>query len=159
VDPDVLPVDPREALRRRQQRAVEAKRKAEAERGQFHTDLRAICRKPGEKAGPEIEELCKRYGMDVDPTIQETATKMLNGPAAGVDRPVRIYLLRALGFSEPAILDDIVRNQGRFEDGTARGGARSKVDVTLRSAILLLSYPPTRVASPKRPASTSRAAR
>jgi hypothetical protein len=84
---------------------------------------------------------------------------MLNGPAAGVDRPVRINLLRSLGYSEPAILDDILRNQGRFEDGTARGGARSKLELMHRSALLLLSYPPTRVASPRRLAPTTRAAR
>jgi hypothetical protein len=159
VDPDVLPVDPREARRRRDLRVVEARRKAEADRGRFHAELRAICRKPGEKAVPEIDELCKKYGMDVDPAIKSQAARLLEVSAAGAGREVRINLLRSLGFSEPVILHDIFESQGRWDNKATRGGPRSKEQVMYQSALLLLGYPPTRVASPSRPVSTTRAAR
>jgi hypothetical protein len=97
--------------------------------------------------------------MDIDPAIQSKATRLLNGAAAGVDRPVRINLLRSLGFSESLILKDIAGIIGTHHDGTARGGPRSNSEITYQSALLLLGYPPTRVATPSRPVSTSRAAR
>jgi hypothetical protein len=159
VDPGVLPVDPREARARRARRLAEARMKTEADRGQFHAELRAICRRSAEKAGPQIEALCARYGTEVDPKLKEDAARLLSGPAAGVDRPVRINLLRALGYPESLILMDIAKILGTHQDGTARGGARSSDDITYQSALLLLSYPPTRVASPSRPVSTTRSAR
>jgi hypothetical protein len=159
VDPDVLPVDPREAKARRARRLAEARLKIEADRGKFHAELRAICRRSAEKAGPQIEALCATYGTELDPKIKQDAKRLLNGPAAGVDRPVRINMLRSLGFSESLILIDISEVLLAHEDGTSRGGARSKDEITYQSAKLLLSYPPTRVATPPRPLSTTRAAR
>lgn len=156
VDPSILPVDPREARRRREARVVEARRKAEADRGRFHAELRAICRKSRERAGPEIDALCKEYGMDVDPAIMAEATRLLKGPAAGATRSVRINLLRALGFSEPVILHDLIDIQGRYESRATRGGPRSPEEVMVRAAILLLGCPPNRVASPSRSVSAIR---
>ena len=66
--------------------------------------------------------------MEVDPRSQAaSALRMLSGPAAGADRPVRINLLRSLGFPEPAILDDIFRTSGQVR-GRRRpaDGARSE---------------------------------
>ncbi|WP_435005991.1 hypothetical protein P12x_003693 [Tundrisphaera lichenicola] len=156
VDPSILPVDPKEARRLRQQRVAEVKRKAEADRGRFHAELRAICRKSRERAGPEIDALCKKYGMEVDPALLSEATRLLKGPAAGATRAVRINLLRSLGFSEPVILHDLIDIQGRFESRATRGGPRTPEEVMVRAAILLLGYPPNRVASPSRSVSAIR---
>ena len=135
---------------------MEARHKAEDDRVQFHADLRAICLKLKSKAGPEIAELCKRYGTDVDPEAKVRATRALNVSAAGADRPVRINLLRSLGFPESLILLDLFGNQGRWESRATRGGARSADDIMYRSALILLGHPPGRVASATRPVSSTR---
>jgi len=157
VDPEVLPPDPKRAIQLRLRRIVEAKRQADVDRVQFHAELAAICRRQGDRAAPAIQELCLKYGNEVEPAIKQQAAKMLGqkGIAAGVSRPVRINLLRKQGFPEPAVLLDIFEQDMRLltTDGktlskAVRGGPRSMDEVFCLAAQMLLNNPPWRAATP-----------
>jgi len=158
VDPDVLPPDPRQARQARLRRIAEDKRRAEADRAQFHADLAAICRRSGARSAPLIDELCVRYGTDVDPSVKQDAVKMLGktGVAAGAARPVRINLLRSLGFPESLILNDLFEIDSRWASKVDRNGPKSREEMVYRSALLLLAYPPRTAATPTPVPATTR---
>lgn len=158
VDPELLPPDPKLARLRRLQRVAEAKQQAEDDRGQFHTELRAICLKSGVRSAREIDKLCQRYNTEVEASIKARAVRLLGkaGSYEGAGRAVRINLLRSLGYPETAVLGDLMDNQRLWESDTARNGVRSQEEAVYRAAILLLNYPPNRVATATRPVSRAR---
>ena len=158
VDPDLLPPDPRLARVRQMQRLAEAIRKAEEDRSRFHADLAKVCKKFGERSGPEIKKLFDRYENQVEPAAQKKAALLLGktGMFVGADRASRIALLRNVGFPEPAILVDIYEQVGKDQSKAVRGGLNSNSEVMYYSALYLLKNPP-RVVNPSRPASSARA--
>ena len=158
VDADVLPPDPRIARQQRLQRASEVRKKVEADRGKFHADLAEIVRRQGDRGAGSILQLCQEYGVEVDPEARRRVTKLLGeyGIYVGASRPVRINLMRAEGFPETAILNDIFDVDTRhFVDKTkadkgfskaVRGGPRSIEEAYCAAARTLLNYPPRRTA-------------
>jgi len=156
VDPDLLPPDPRKARFDRQRRAIEAKRRAEAERFQFHAELAAIAKKLGRKAAPAIHKLSEDYKQEIPAASVQQAVKALERMYAGADSSERINLLRSLGFPETAVLDDLFNIEIRHEGKAIRNGP-SKDELYIRSALILLAHPPNRLSSNARSASTPRA--
>jgi hypothetical protein len=151
VDDAIMPPDPRLARVRQQERVSEAVKKVEKDRVDFHNELRELCRIARVNYLKEVEELSLSYGMQVDPKIKKLATDMMgkNGRYAGVDRPTRIDVLRAIGFPETLILEDIYVNYevGRIGE---RNGPRNKSDAMYRSMLFLLRYAPGQKAAASR---------
>ena len=149
VDPDLLPPDPREARLRQAQRRVEALRKVEDERTRFHAEVRALCKKFGEDAGPEIRDLSKNFDSRVEPLAEKRAVQLLgkSGAFAGADRRTRIELLRSLGYPEPVILGDLFDHYEKRLIGE-RDGPQSPGEAFYRSALVLLRHPPHAASRP-----------
>jgi hypothetical protein len=114
--------------------------RTQAERIQFHEDLRRVLSELGNNAGPEIKALCERYGRDMPAEVERAATVRLNRLAAGVKRERRIALMRVHGFPEAMILDDLAKELDPTR-GT-RGGPRNHNEVRVFAARILLKYPP-----------------
>jgi hypothetical protein len=114
--------------------------RTQAERVRFHEDLRRVLNELGSDAGPEIKALCERYGRDMPAGVEKAATLALNRSAAGAKREVRIARMRAHGFPEAMILDDLAREVDSTRN--TRGGPRNSNDVRVIAARLLLRYPP-----------------
>ena len=164
--PTSCPPDPREAQRPPSSSgSSRPRRKAEADRGQFHAELRAICRKSGDEGRPGDRRALRAVRHGARPADQEAGDRgSSSGPAdAGSTAPVRINLLRSLGFPEPVILDDIFDEFGPIEDGISPRtgpGPRTRPDVPRRpcscSAIPPPAAPPRRAdparLGPPRPA-------
>ncbi len=146
VDPDLLPPDPRLARVRKAERVAEARRQADAERAEFHAQLRKICARSGIKSGPAIKELIERYATKPDEAQIKQAVKYLNGRAAGAGKAARIALLRSLGFGESYVLGDLIENDSRWQDKGARNGPRTQGELAYYAALYLLNYPPNRPA-------------
>ncbi len=149
VDPDLLPPDPREARLRQAQRRAEALRKVEDERTRFHVEVRALCKKFGEDAGPEIRDLSKNFDSRVEPLAEKRAVQLLgkSGPFVGADRRTRIELLRSLGYPEPVILGDLFDHYEKRLIGE-RDGPQSPGEAFYRSALVLLRHPPQAASRP-----------
>ncbi len=158
VDPDLLPPDPRKARFDRRRRAIEARRRAEADRFQFHAELAAITKKYGRKAAPAIHKLAQDYEQEIPAASLEQAHKALGdkGMYAGANTSERINLLRKLGFPETAVLGDIFDLEGRYESKGARN-ARTKDEIYVQSALILLNHPPNRLSTSARPVSVPKA--
>ncbi len=156
VDPELLPPDPRLARERRSRWLVQARQQVEVDRVRFHSELRALCRKLGPDGGEQIVALCKQYGTDVAPQVKEQARRLLEHSAAGAGVPVRINLLRSLGYPEGAILADIFANGIRHLGKASREGPGSDDAMMYRAALTLLSQPPNRPAAASRPVSAPR---
>jgi hypothetical protein len=143
MDPDLLPPDPKLARLSRLEHGSEIRRQVDAERNIFHAELRAICKKYSKKSGPWISELCTQFHADVDPTTKKKAAKMLNLAGAGGDWSRRVQVLRSLGLPEAVILYDINDFVAKKTIGEV-GGPRDMNEALYRSALILLSHPPTR---------------
>jgi hypothetical protein len=143
VDPDLLPPDPRLAKVRQQERVVEAGKQVEADRVRFHNELREICRIARDDYIKEVIELSTRYGMQVDPKIKKLAGQLFgqSGRYAGSDRQTRIDVLRAIGYPETLVLEDIFTTYEKGRIGE-RNGPRNVSDAMHRSILFLLRYAP-----------------
>ncbi len=121
VDPDLLPPDPRLARVRQQQRLAEAIRQIELDRVRFHADLKLVCKNFPDRGPRELKELFKRYSTQLEPASKALAIKLLgkSGQFAGADRATRIDVLRASGYPESVILDDIFISYEKSRIGTA----------------------------------------
>ncbi len=157
VDPDLLPPDPRLARARKAERIAAARQAVEAERAEFHAELRRICLRSGVRSGPAIDDLCERYPAAPDPAMMEQVGKLLGttGRFVGASRSTRIGLLRSRGFSEAAILRDLIEHDGEHlltdkGNGISRNGPRNQGEVAYHSALYLLGHPPTRPVAPDR---------
>ncbi len=116
-------------------------KKAADDRVPFHDELHRILLQLGNDAGPEIKNLCDRYGQKTHPDIEKVVTHTLNRSGAGFDRDVKIKTLRKQGLPEPMILDILARDLDKQIRGK-RGGPRDRNGVRVRAALLLLNYPP-----------------
>jgi hypothetical protein len=148
VAPGVLPPDPRLARIRQQQRLAEIMQLNEADRARFHADLKQICRSYSKNWPQEMGDLNKRYATELEPAIKKQAVHLLGqtGAFAGADRETRIDVLRAIGFPEPMILEDVFTTyeQSRI---SMRDGPRNGDEAMYRAALYLLKHPPGRRAS------------
>ncbi len=106
------------------------------ERRQFLEELRMTLKVYGRKAGPQIEELSLRAGRDEDPVKLKRAYRVI-GSGRGTQQS-KVLQLRALGVSESVILD-FLANELNHDLG-ARNGPRSRNDVWIHAARLLLDY-------------------
>ncbi len=161
VDPEILPPDPKLARVRQKKRAVEraseAIQQVEADRVRFHNDLREICRISRADYLKEVVELSNRYGMQVDPKVKLLAQERLGktGRYAGADRLTRIDVLRAVGFPEPLILEDVFKNYETQRIGE-RSGPRDENEAMHRAILFLLRFAPGQPASPSSRPTASR---
>ena len=158
VDPGLMPPDPRLARIDRQRRSVDARRKLEQERAQFHADLSLTIRRLGNRSAPAIHALCQEYEQDIPPSALEQAKKALGktGMYAGANTSERIALLRKIGFPETKILGDIYDIQTRHESPDGRH-TPTQDEMYVQSAMLLLKHPPNRSATSTRAVSNPRA--
>jgi hypothetical protein len=116
-------------------------RRAHLERGPFHDELRRVLRELGKEAGPEINNLCERYGRTTHPDIEKVVTHSLNRSGAGLNRDVKIRTLRRQGLPEPMILD-VLANELDLQIRGRRGGPKDRNGVRVEAARILLKYPP-----------------
>jgi len=118
-------------------------RQVEVDRGRFHADLKMVCKKFGADFENQVLELYKRYGTQIEPASKEKALWLLgkSGPYVGADRATRIDVLRAVGYPETVILDDIFETFERRRI-RERDGPRNIAEAMYRSSLYLLKHPP-----------------
>jgi hypothetical protein len=121
---------------------VELLRKNEADRVPFHNDLRNAVVQQGNKAGPVIEALCERHGRSTFPEIEKRVGRLLATSYGRFGYKAKVAMMRDFGLPETMILDYIASNVDRRSLGT-RGGPRSKDEVWVHAARLLLTMPPS----------------
>jgi hypothetical protein len=144
----------REVAQSKSRELWESIQKTQAERIQFHDDLRRLLRERDNKAGPEIKALCDRYGREVHTDIKKAMTLALNRSAAKANRAVQIALLRVNGVPEAAILERLANELDATRN--SRGGPRDRNEVRVRAAQLLLRYRPSAPQTEKPAAATAR---
>lgn len=117
-------------------------RQTEVSRQDFLQSLRlALTRSDGRDA-QVVEELCRKHGVWL--AADRPATSTLSDPElTRTEVRLRVERLRAKGFSEVAILDELVRLESRKR--AARSGPKSRGEVVVRAARQLLA-----VQSPQR---------
>jgi hypothetical protein len=72
---------------------------------QFHHELRDLLVKFGDDSSDAIDELCDRFGRDINPDLYEEATNRLQRLPGRTTRQAKVRLLRSFGISEPVVLD------------------------------------------------------
>ena len=154
VDPDLLPPDPRDARKRQEKRKLELARRVDEERLRFHAELKVICNKLRENSWSAILEMRQNYDLKIDPAAEKQAVYLLgkSGKFAGADRRTRIDLLRALGYPEPVILDNLFVTYEKRQIGE-RDGPKDLEDAYYRTALFLLRNLPRPSNPPARPVS------
>ena len=157
MKPIWLEQDRREAEARLKMQLNEAMRQADEDRPKFQAELKRILllQKPANKAGPEIMQLCERYGRDTMIEIEEVVRKALNGPAAPASsrpRNERVNHLRILGLPESRILDYLANIQAK--NISTRNGPRDHDEALVRAAkqLLTIPLPPPPQEQPQQPA-------
>jgi hypothetical protein len=122
------------------------------ERSRFRDELRRILEAYGNRAGHEIEKLSVRSGRDEDPKKQARALRVIWD--SHIAQKTKVQKLRAIGIPETVILDYLANTLDR-ELG-AKNGPRTRNEVWVRAARLLLIYEPGPPRSAQAPqASTS----
>jgi len=110
------------------------------ERVKFRDELRAVLQEHGNQAGPEINQLAKRYSFDKDPERLIQATRVWR--QARASQAAKVKTIRALELPEALILDFL------SDDFHAKvrtpGGPRNENEVRVRAAnrLLQLELPP-----------------
>jgi hypothetical protein len=127
--------------RLRQFEVAEMHRKAEEHRASFHTALRNVLRTPGLERGQAIAALCDEYGRSTPVYVEKQVLRLLRTSYARMGHRSKVELMRTWGWPEPKILDYLAHDFDPMIG--ARGGPRSKDDVRVWAARLLLSLPPT----------------
>jgi hypothetical protein len=125
-------------LQARSLQLYETYQKAQASRVPFRNDLRLLIETMGNQAGPEIKQLCEKYGRDTAKEIED-GVKLDLFRSARWTWQRRVEMMRARGLPEPRILDHLA-NELDWTRGS-RGGPRDENEVRVRAARLLLSFP------------------
>ena len=84
---------------------VEVQRQAEAKRVAFHAELRKLVVALGDRAGPQINRLCEKYGRVTMPEIFDAVQTRLRRSSTRLGRREKVEMMRRLGLPEPIILD------------------------------------------------------
>lgn len=127
--------------RLRQFEVAEMHRKAEESRASFHNALRNVLRTPGLERGQAIAALCDEYGRSTPAYVEKQVLRLLRTSYARMGHRAKVEMMRTWGWPEPKILDYLAHDFDLMIG--ARGGPRSKDDVRVWAARLLLSLPPT----------------
>jgi hypothetical protein len=125
-------------LQARSLQLYEMYQKAQASRVPFRNDLRLLIESMGNQAGPEIKQLCEKYGRDTAKEIED-GVKLDLFRSARWTWLRRVEMMRARGLPEPRILDHLA-NELDWTRGS-RGGPRDENEVRVRAARLLLTFP------------------
>jgi hypothetical protein len=139
--PRLLEKDRRLAEEIRAVHLVEVQRQAEAKRVAFHAELRKLVAALGDRAGPQINGLCEKYGRVTMPEIFEAVQTRLRRTSTGLGRRDKVEMMRRLGLPEPLILDALTRDASRFL--RTRGGPRNMDEVRALAGRQLLAIPPS----------------
>jgi hypothetical protein len=115
-------------------------KKAADDRVPFHDELYRILLQLGNDAGPEIKNLCDRYGRTTHPRIETEVKKTLNRSGPGLNRDAKIRILRMQGLPEAMILDILANDLDKGIRGTRL--ARDRDGVRVQAARLLLRNKP-----------------
>ena len=161
VPDDIMPPDPRKAMARQAAANQEMIDQVEQDRIRFHNDLREICRIQRKDYLVEVIELSNAYGMSVDPASKKKALFLFGpkGRYAGADRATRIKVLRAIGYPESLILEDLFDNFEKARIGE-RDGHRNASEAMHKAMLYLLNHAPgTKSSSSKPPGSNPPAAK
>jgi hypothetical protein len=127
---------------------IEAYRKAQRQRAEFHDDLRQLLTVRGEAAGRDILSLCENYGRTTRPEIERAVNRALRTSHARLGRRSKVEMMRDFGWPEPRILDYLVDELDWMVN--SRNGPRDANALRVRAARLLLTMP---VKPPSRPSS------
>jgi len=123
-----------------EKKAAELRSSRYQERVKFREELRAALQQDASLAGPEINQLAKRYSYDTDPDRLMQANHIWR--VSRVSQAAKVKMIRALDLPETVILDflsdefhQMVRN---------RNGPRNENEVRIRAAyrLLQLELPP-----------------
>jgi hypothetical protein len=117
----------------------EAYQRAQDERIPFQKDLDFRVKKLGMQAGPEINNLCERYGRITSPVIHDAVLLALKRNIR-MTRELKVEMMRRLGLPEPLILDYLAHELDKTTKKT-RGGPRDSNEVRVLAARLLLAIP------------------
>ena len=109
----------------------------QSERLKFRDELRAVLESSGNRAGPEIDELSKRYGYDVDREKFVRARNVWRFTRKTLKEKVRFT--RSLDLPESFILN-FLSDEIYLQIGT-REGPRNKNEGRIRAARMLLNFP------------------
>jgi len=128
-------------------RQTEIRSQKVEEQIKFREELREVLRTQGNQAGPEIDNLVKRYGQDIDQLKHAYAYNAWRFSRKSQQEKVRF--IRALELPETVILDflsDDLHPQVR-----KRNGPRNESEVRARAATQLLKYPYPGAGATERP--------
>jgi hypothetical protein len=127
---------------------VEIRRLAESKRAAFHAELRKLVVELGDRAGPQINNLCEKYGRVTMPEVYDAVQTRLRRSSKRLGRREKVEMMRRLGLPEPIILDALTRDASRSLK--TRGGPRNMDEVRALAGRLLLAIPPAPRASTAR---------
>jgi hypothetical protein len=139
MKPIWLEQDRRDVERRRYELWARTVHDADLDRAPFLAELRGLVERLGIHAGPQIDQLCDRYGRETLDEIDERARKAMSGPMLRMNRNQRIHELRFIGWPETLILDELTAGQAK--NIAARNGPRNQDEARVRAAQLLLAAP------------------
>jgi hypothetical protein len=124
------------------------------EQTRFRTELEEVIRTQGNRAGPEIETLAKRYGYEFNPDTYARAQHYWHYTRN--TQKDKVKFIRSLDLPETVILnfisDDIYRTM------MLRNGPRTPSELRVRAAKQLLKYPLTNAGAVERAAAGSNTA-
>ncbi len=140
--PRLLEKDRKLAEEIRAVQVVDVQRQAEANRVAFHAELRKLVVALGDRAGPQINSLCEKYGRVTMPEIYDAVQTRLRRTSTRLGRREKVEMMRRLGLPEPIILDAITRDAARSLN--TRGGPRNMDEVRALAGRQLLAIPPAR---------------
>jgi hypothetical protein len=117
-------------------KSVEMRAQRLEEQVKFRNELGELIRSQGNRAGPDIEALSKRYGYEAAPEKMFIANRAWR--TSRKSQADKVRLVRSLELPEPVVLgflfDDIYRTKGR-------NGPRNDGEVHVLAAKQLLRYP------------------
>ena len=122
-----------------------------ADQIKFREELSEAVRSLGNKAGPDIDKLAKRYGTEVDPVRWAKAHQAWRYSRVLTQQAAKVKYIRELELPEVVILDFL--SDDLHTQVKKRGGPRNESEVRARAAQLLLERYPFPGADPSPTAS------
>jgi len=149
-----------EARDQLEKKAAESRSFRYQERVKFREELRAVLQQPASLAGPEINQLAKRYSYDSDPDRLIQANRIWRGSRAS--QAAKAKIIRSLDLPETVILD-FLSDDFHIQVRTPKG-PRNENEVRMRAALRLLqlelpaedAMPASRAPADSMPGRTSR---
>jgi hypothetical protein len=136
-----------EILAQTETRGSEFRLQRYEEQFKFREELREVLRTQGDRAGPDIDGLAKRYGYDSDPNRYAQAHHVWR--YTRLSQSEKVKLIRSLELPESVILDFL--SDDIHPKVLARNGPRNESEVRVLAAKQLLRYPLPRPDAGERP--------